>query len=121
MDSRFALLLEAIQCKKEKVIRKLMTSLFTRTYFACPLLPVRSLLECVYVKLSCALEVCSLILVNNVQLCELVEHCSYLRQKCLSSALLVSVTQSLYSVTGGLVIKTVVCTLCHGLTNSLLR
>ena len=41
MDSRFALLLGAIQCKKEKVIRKLMTSLFTRTYFACPLPPVR--------------------------------------------------------------------------------
>lgn len=42
MDSRFALLLGAIQCKKkEKVISFLMTSLFTRTYFACPLPPVR--------------------------------------------------------------------------------
>lgn len=41
MDSRFALLLGAIQCKKEKVISFLMTSLFTRTYFAYPLPPIR--------------------------------------------------------------------------------
>ena len=34
-------LLGAIQCKKEKVISFLMTSLFARTYFACPLPPVR--------------------------------------------------------------------------------
>ena len=37
-----------------------------------------------------------------------------------SSALLSCVTQSLYSVTSGLVIQTVVSTLCNGLTDSLL-
>ena len=71
-------------------------------------------------QLNCALEVACLVLVDNVVLCQLIEHCSYLWKQSLSSSLLCSVTQSLYSVAGSLVIKAVVSTLCSGLANSLL-
>ena len=71
-------------------------------------------------QLSRALKVCSLVLVDNVGLCQLVKHSCYLWQQSLGCALLGSVAESLDSVAGSLVIKTVVRTLGCCLADSLL-
>ena len=72
-------------------------------------------------QLNCALKVACLVLVDNVVLSQLIEHSSYLWKQSLSSSLLSSVAQSLYSVASSLVIEAVVSTLCSSLANSLLR
>ena len=71
-------------------------------------------------QLSRTLKVCSLVLVDNVGLCQLIEHSCNLWKQRLCSTLLGSVAESLDSVTGSLVIKTVVRTLGCCLADSLL-
>ena len=78
-------------------------------------------LERVYVKLSGALQVTGLVLVDDVELSNLIQQGVYLREQSLSGALVGRVAQSLHGVAGRLVEQTVVCALRSGLANALLR
>jgi len=73
------------------------------------------------VELSGALQVTGLVLVDDVELSNLIQQGGYLREQCLSGALVGRVAQSLHGVAGRLVEQTVVCALRCGLANALLR
>jgi len=78
-------------------------------------------LEGVNVKLESTLQVTGLVLVDDVVLSQLVQHSGYLGKQSLSGRLLGGVAQGLHGIASGLVIQTVVSTLGHSLTDSLLR
>ena len=72
-------------------------------------------------KLKRTFKVTGLVLVDDIELGQLVQHGSNLREQCLGGTLLRRVAQRLHGITGRLVIKAVVCTLRDRLTDPLIR
>ena len=79
------------------------------------------LLQTVNVNLQAAFEVGCFVLVNDVLLCEFVQHCSYFGKQSLSSSFVGGTTQCLHSVTSCSVVVLIRNPVSLGLANTFFR